>query len=463
VNGSDLKAHFRKPLTKEIHRPRGAILYGDDHRRVGGQSHFRILIKESEWRSLRYICEMSAEKQRHDAFEPIDTPAERRWLLRVLRDETVGGALLLLSGVLAFLIANSGLGDWYQEFRNTKIGFDSIGLNLTVAHWAADAFLAIFFFVAGLELKHEFTHGSLAQRRQAVVPVVAAMAGMVLPALIYVLLVRGESGALNGWAIPVATDIAFALAVLAVAGRGLPLELRAFLLALAVVDDLGAITIIAVFYSDKTDVGYLALTVVLLAAFALMQRLNLTRWYFMVPFALVIWWSTYQSGVHATVAGVAIALLTRLDGKDGESSPASIAEEKVRPISVAIAVPFFAFTAAGVDLRSLGVEAIVEPISLAVIAGLVIGKPLGVLAATYLLTRLTSAKLNENLRWGDLISVGLLAGIGFTVSLLIAELSFIDGSEALVSGKIGILTGSLVSALLAILFLALSKRNRSDR
>ena len=407
-----------------------------------------------------YICAMNTPSERHDAFEPIDTPQERRWLLRVLRDETAGGALLLIAGLVAFFIANSGLGDWYQEFRNTKIGFDAIGLNLTIAHWAADAFLAIFFFVAGLELKHEFTHGSLAQRRQAVVPIVAAIAGMVTPALFYVALARGENGALDGWAIPVATDIAFALAVLAVAGRGLPLELRAFLLALAVVDDLGAITIIAIFYSDKTDITFLGLTILLLALFALMQRRNLTRWYLMVPFALVIWWSTYQSGVHATVAGVAIALLTKLDGKDGKESPATIAEEKVRPISVGIAVPLFAFTAAGVDLRALGAETIVEPISVAVIAGLVLGKPIGVLVATYLLTKFTSAKLNENLRWGDLISVGLLAGIGFTVSLLIAELSFDDGSTALAAGKIGILVGSLISALLAIAFLKFSKRNR---
>lgn len=407
-----------------------------------------------------YICAVNTPENRHDAFEPIDTPQEKRWLLRVLRDETAGGALLLIAGVVAFVIANSELGDWYQDFRNTKIGFEAIGLNLTVAHWAADAFLAIFFFVAGLELKHEFTHGSLAQRRQAVVPIVAAIAGMVVPALVYIAIARGESGALDGWAIPVATDIAFALAVLAVAGRGLPLELRAFLLALAVVDDLGAITIIAVFYSDKTDVAFVALTLVLLALFAFMQRRNLTRWYFMVPFALVIWWSTYQSGVHATVAGVAIALLTKLEGKDGSDSPASIAEAKVRPISVGIAVPLFAFTAAGVDLRALGAEAIVEPISMAVIGGLVLGKPFGVLVATFLLTKFTSAKLNESLRWGDLISVGLLAGIGFTVSLLIAELSFDDGSTALAAGKIGILVGSLISALLAIVFLKLSKRNR---
>ena len=401
---------------------------------------------------------MTGSPSRYDAFEPIDTPREQRWLLRVLRDETFGGGLLLASGLLAFFIANSNLGDWYAEFRATKVGIDAIGLNLTIAHWAADAFLAIFFFVAGLELKHEFTHGSLAQRKQAVVPIIAAISGMIVPALVYVALARGESAALDGWAIPVATDIAFALAVLAVAGRGLPLELRAFLLALAVVDDLGAITIIALFYSEKTDLLFIALTVALLFLYAFLQRKNLTRWYLLVPLALAIWWSTYQSGVHATVAGVLIALLTKLKGKDGRPSPAEIAELRVRPISVGIAVPFFAFTAAGVDLRELGIETISEPISVAVIAGLVIGKPVGVLLATYLLTRFTSAKLNENLKWADLIGVGLLAGIGFTVSLLIAELSFADGSGALAAGKIGILVGSLLSATLAILFLRFSKR-----
>lgn len=411
-------------------------------------------------RPIEYIYPMTNESTRHDAFEPIDTPREQRWLLRVLRDETFGGALLLISGVVAFVIANSNLGDWYEEFRSTKIGFDAIGLNLTVAHWAADAFLAIFFFVAGLELKHEFTHGSLAQRRQAIVPIVAAISGMIVPALVYLAVVRGESGALDGWAIPVATDIAFALAVLAVAGRGLPLELRAFLLALAVVDDLGAITIIALFYSEKTDLLFIALTIALLALYALLQRMGLTSWYLMVPLALVIWWSTYQSGVHATVAGVLIALLTRLKGKNGNSSPAEIAELRIRPISVGIAVPFFAFTAAGVDLRALGVETIAQPISVAVIAGLVVGKPIGVLLATYLLTRFTSAKLNENLKWADLFGVGLLAGIGFTVSLLIAELSFTDGSGALAAGKIGILVGSLISATLAVFFLRVSKGNR---
>jgi Na+:H+ antiporter, NhaA family len=395
------------------------------------------------------------------AFEAIDTEAEERWLTRALKDETFGGSLLLAAGVLALIVANSPAGDWYADLLQTKLGFELIGLKLTVAHWAADGFLAIFFLVAGLELKHELVHGSLSKPRQAMVPIVAAAAGMIFPAVIYVLMVQGNSQALDGWAIPVATDIAFALAVLAVAGRRLPTELRAFLLTLAVVDDLGAITIIAVFYSEDINRNMLFLLVVLLIAYGLLQKFNFTRWYFLVPLGLMIWWATYQSGIHATVAGIAIALLTRIQSREGESqSPGEIAELKVRPISVALAVPLFAFTAAGVDLRELGFfETVGSDISLAVIVGLVIGKPLGVIGSTYLLTKFTSARLNENLKWSDVLAVGLLAGIGFTVSLLIAELSFYTDVTALSAAKVGVLTGSFLSAIVAIVIMQLrSKR-----
>ncbi|MBM3691252.1 MAG: Na+/H+ antiporter NhaA [Actinobacteria bacterium] len=399
------------------------------------------------------------------AFEAIDTPAEERWLSRALKDETFGGALLLAAGVLALIVANSPAGNWYSEFLEIKIGFDAIGLKLSIAHWAADGLLAIFFLVAGLELKHELVHGSLSKVRQAMVPMVAAIAGMIFPALIYFLFLRGNSEALVGWAIPVATDIAFALAVLAVAGRGLPVELRAFLLTLAVVDDLGAITIIAVFYSEDIDRNMLFLTLVLLIIYALLQKFNLTKWYLLVPLGLLIWWATYQSGIHATVAGVAIALLTRVQHREGElQSPAETAEIKVRPISVAIAVPIFAFTAAGVDLRSLGfIDTVGSEIAIAVIFGLVVGKPLGVIGATYLLTRFTSARLNENLRWSDVLSVGLLAGIGFTVSLLITKLSFSNDIELLSDAKVGVLSGSLIAAIIAIFVMRVSAITRDKK
>ena len=396
------------------------------------------------------------------AFEAIDTVEEKRWLSRVLKDETFGGALLLIAGVLALIVANSAAGDWYSDFLELKFGPESIGLNLTVAYWAADALLAIFFLVAGLELKHELVHGSLAKPRQAMVPMVAALAGMATPALVYFLLVRDNAEAVVGWAIPVATDIAFALAVLAVAGRGLPVELRAFLLTLAVVDDLGAITIIAVFYSEDIDRNMLFLTIVLLAIYAILQKVNLTKWYLLVPLGLLIWWATFQSGIHATVAGVAIALLTRVKKNPGETqSPADIAEIKARPISVAIAVPIFAFTAAGVDLRSLGfLDTVGSEISLAIILGLVVGKPLGVLGATYILTKFTKARLNENLTWSDLLAAGLLAGIGFTVSLLITKLSFADDLTLLADAKVGVLTGSFISAVIAVLVMRLRAKRK---
>lgn len=396
------------------------------------------------------------------AFEAIDTPAEQRWLSRALKDETFGGALLLGAGLLAIIIANSFAGDWYAELLETKIGFESIGLKLTVAHWAADGLLAIFFLVAGLELKHELVHGSLSKPRQAMVPIVAALAGMIFPAVIFYMIVRGDSEALVGWAIPVATDIAFALAVLAVAGRGLPTELRAFLLTLAVVDDLGAITIIAVFYSEDIDRNMLFLMVVLLLVYALLQKFNFTKWYLLVPLGLMIWWATYQSGIHATVAGIAIAMLTRVQHREGEeSSPAEITEVKVRPISVAIAVPVFAFTAAGVDLRDLGfVDTVGSQLSLAVIAGLVIGKPLGVIGSTYLLTKFTSARLNDNLRWSDVLAVGLLAGIGFTVSLLITKLSYVENIMLLSEAKVGVLSGSFLSAMIAIAVMRIRARRK---
>lgn len=386
-------------------------------------------------------------------FHEIDQK-EARWLRRVLTDETWGGVFLIVGAVLAFIMANSIWGDWYQSFISTKIGPESLGLRMTVAHWAADALLAIFFLVAGLELKHELVHGSLSKPRQALVPIVAAIAGMVVPAGIFVFTLRDRPEYLVGWAIPMATDIAFALAVLAVAGKHLPASLRAFLLTLAVVDDLGAITVIAIFYTSDLNQTMLLLAVAFSALYAVFQKLNFTRWYFLVPLGIMIWWATYQSGVHATVAGVVIALLTRNQNLPNEKkSPAEIAEHLVRPISVGIAVPIFAFTAAGVDIRGITLSEIGSGISIAIILGLFVGKPIGILVSTYLITKFTRAHLSENLTWNDVTAVGFLAGIGFTVSLLIGELSYETGSVENASAKIGILLASILSAVLAVIFM----------
>ena len=403
---------------------------------------------------------MSAERE--VVLGPV-TDVEGRWLTRAFKDETLGGILLLTSAAIAMVVANSYFSAGYSEILQRKLSIGFLDLNLSVLHWVSDGLLAIFFLVAGLELKHELVHGSLAKPSQALVPLVAAVAGMVLPILIYTLLVRGNAEAAKGWAIPMATDIAFALAVLAIAGRSLPTELRAFLLTVAVIDDVGAISVIAIFYSNKTDIVMLALTLALLILYWIAQRFDVARWYIAIPLGLAIWWATYQSGVHATVAGVAIALLTKNKTHIfGEKSPAEIAEKFFRPISVVLVIPLFAFASAGVDVRDFGLsQTISSPISVAIIVALFVGKTLGIFGGTYLVTRLTRASLNPALRWSDILAIGLLAGIGFTVSLLIAELSYADSQTLLADAKVGILAASLLASLCAVI--ALRLRTRSVR
>jgi NhaA family Na+:H+ antiporter len=403
---------------------------------------------------------MSAERE--VVLGPV-TDVEGRWLTRAFKDETLGGILLLTSAAIAMVVANSYFSAGYSEILQRKLNIGFLDLNLSVLHWVSDGLLAIFFLVAGLELKHELVHGSLAKPSQALVPLVAAVAGMVLPILIYTLLVRGNAEAAKGWAIPMATDIAFALAVLAIAGRSLPTELRAFLLTVAVIDDVGAISVIAIFYSNKTDIAMLALTLALLILYWIAQRFDVARWYIAIPLGLAIWWATYQSGVHATVAGVAIALLTKNKTHIfGEKSPAEIAEKFFRPISVVLVIPLFAFASAGVDVRDFGLsQTISSPISVAIIVALFVGKTVGIFGGTYLVTRLTRASLNPALRWSDILAIGLLAGIGFTVSLLIAELSYADSQTLIADAKVGILAASLLASLCAVI--ALRLRTRSVR
>ena len=386
---------------------------------------------------------------------------DERWIKDALKDETFAGSLLMISAFIAVIVANSSLSDWYFNFLSQKVEIPFLSLNLTIAHWVSDGLLAIFFFIAGLELKHELVHGSLSNKSQAIVPVVAAIAGMAIPVLIFTTLLRGDSQALEGWAIPMATDIAFALAVLAIAGRKLPTEIRAFLLTVAVVDDLGAISIIAIFYSEKFNVIYLLLTLLFLFIFWLLHRLNKAHLLVALPLALVVWWAMYKSGVHATVSGVALALLVPNKPRVAEAmSTAERCEAKVHPISILLVLPLFAFVAAGVDIRDTGViEGITSPVASAIIFALVIGKFLGIVGATYLFTRFTRASLNENLKWSDVSAIGLLAGIGFTVSLLIVELSYED-SQLLEDAKVGVLAASLVASLLAVALLRIRSRKQ---
>jgi Na+:H+ antiporter, NhaA family len=371
-------------------------------------------------------------------------PRESQFVARALRQETVGGVLLLIAAVVALGWANSSWSDAYATFQHASVG------PLDLEHWAADGGLAIFFFLAGLELKRELTVGSLSRAADALVPVAAAVAGMALPALLYIAITAGHAST-DGWAIPMATDIAFALAVLAVVGRSLPTALRAFLLTLAVVDDLGAIAVIATVFTDDIHVLPLVGALVLLVGYAFLQRARVTTPLVYVPIALGAWWLVHESGVHATIAGVTLGLLTRVrPDPDEDESPAERLEHHIRPVSAGLAVPFFALMGAGVEVRG-GSDLWSDRIVIGIVVGLVAGKAIGVLGGAWIVTRLTRAELAAEISWPDVASVSVLAGIGFTVSLLISDLAF--SGQTVDDAKTAVLVGSLIAGVLAAVLL----------
>ncbi|MGW2267836.1 Na+/H+ antiporter NhaA [Streptomyces koyangensis] len=379
---------------------------------------------------------------------------ERLRLADALRTETVGGMLLLAAAVAALIWANTGSGS-YTAVRDFHLGPASLGLDLSIGHWAADGLLAVFFFVAGVELKRELVAGELRDPRRALLPVVAAVCGMIAPALVYVVVNVAGGGALTGWAVPTATDIAFALAVLAVLGTSLPSALRAFLLTLAVVDDLFAILIIAVFFTSDLNFPALGGAVAGLALFWFLLRTGVRGWYVYVPLALTIWALMYNSGIHATIAGVAMGLMLRCTTREGEEhSPGERVEHLVRPLSAGLAVPLFALFAAGVAVSGEALADIfTRPETLGVVLGLVVGKALGIFGGTWLTARFTRASLSDDLAWPDIFAVATLAGIGFTVSLLIGELAFADDAGLADEIKASVLVGSLSATLLAAVLL----------
>jgi NhaA family Na+:H+ antiporter len=374
----------------------------------------------------------------------------------ILRKETVGGMLLLAAAGVALGWANSPWSHAYRAVSEFAIGPESLHLRLSMSAWAADGLLAIFFFVVGLELKREFVAGDLRDPARAALPIAAAVGGMIIPASIFIgiNLAAGHPENLSGWATPTATDIAFALAVLAVLSTHLPTALRTFLLTLAVVDDLLAIIAIAVFYTDHLSPGPLAAALIPGGMFAVAVQRGVHRWWLLVPLAAATWGLVHASGVHATVAGVLLGFTVPVLGRFGHPT-AELFEHTLRPVSAGFAVPVFAFFAAGVTLgrwSGLG-DAILRPITLGVLAGLVIGKPLGVWLTAFLLAKFTHATLGDDLAWRDVLGVALLAGIGFTVSLLIGELAFGHGTASAAEVKIGVLCGSVTAGLLATVVL----------
>nr|WP_221203929.1 Na+/H+ antiporter NhaA [Modestobacter versicolor] len=388
-------------------------------------------------------------------------------IAELLRRETVGGVLLIVGAAIALVWANSPWSAAYEALRDTRVGPSALHLDLTLGTWAADGLLAVFFFVVGLELKREFVAGDLREPRRAVLPVAAAVGGMIVPAVLFVLVNLGTGdGALRGWAIPTATDIAFALAVLAVISTHLPTALRTFLLTLAVVDDLLAITVIALFYTASLSVTPLLLALLPLAVFGFLVQKRIRSWWLLVPLALITWVLMHESGVHATVAGVLLAFtvpVVRSEAAGGPDAGPGLAEHlehRIRPLSAGIAVPVFAFFAAGVTVGGFSglAESLSDPVAIGIVVGLVAGKTIGISLATWLVSRFTRAQLDESLGWPDVIGLAMLAGIGFTVSLLIGALAYGEGSLRDEHVKVGVLVGTLTAAVLASVLLRLRDR-----
>jgi NhaA family Na+:H+ antiporter len=384
--------------------------------------------------------------------------------------------MLLGATLLALVLANTGAAGFYNSVRDFSFGPESLHLNLSVGAWAADGLLAIFFFVVGLELKEEFVAGKLRNMRTAVVPIAAAAGGVAVPALIYVIInLRSGADALQGWAIPAATDIAFAVAVIAVVGRHLPPALRTFLLTLAVVDDLLAISIIAIFYTDDIAFVPLTLAILPLAAFAFAVQRGVRAWWILIPLGVTTWALVHASGIHATVAGVLLGFMvpviaskrarvkagTDAAGRQLYDGLAAHFADRWSVVSTAVAVPLFAFFSAGVTVGGLSglVESFQDTIALGIVAGLVLGKVIGITTTTYLVTRLPGLRIDPSIKWVDMIGMAFVAGIGFTVSLLVGELSFGVGSESDNHVKVGVLAGSLLAATVGGVILSLRDRH----
>ncbi|MBL3686526.1 Na+/H+ antiporter NhaA [Leucobacter zeae] len=386
---------------------------------------------------------------------------------RLLRAEVVGGLIVIAAALVGFIAANSPITEHYFALRDTRIGPESLHLDLSIGAWASDGLLAIFFFMVGLELKREFVDGALRRFSTAIVPVAAAFGGVAVPALIYAGINAGGPGA-HGWAVPTATDIAFAVAILGLIAPRIPPALRMFLLTLAVVDDFIAIAIIAVFYTDEVDLTALALAAIPIAVYAVVARRYAARiatspwapWLILLPLGIIAWALFHASGIHATIAGVALAFTVPVSGRGG-TQLAEVLEHRFRPLSTGIAVPVFAFFAAGVAIGGDS-RFPFDPIAIGVMAGLVIGKPLGIALTTWLLTRFTRAELDPAVRWRELIGVGALAGVGFTVALLVTELSFADEADA-DTARLAVMAGSLIAVVLAAAFLMRPASSRATR
>ena len=371
-----------------------------------------------------------------------------KWFFRL---EAASGLVLLFSAIIALIISNSDLSSTYFNILNSylKLGIGIFSLKLSVLHWINDVLMAIFFFLVSLEIKREFIQGELSNPKQALLPIVAAVGGMVVPALIYIAINFKDPVTLKGWAIPSATDIAFSLGVLSLLGKRVPLSLKVFLTALAIIDDLGAIVIIAFFYSGEVQYFYLLLMLGCLIILLILNRFNVRNF---IPYLIVgifLWEFTHVSGIHATIAGVLLALTIPHKSSDNKHSDSLLLklEHAISPYVAFGIMPIFAFANAGVSLEGVTFASLMNPVPLGILCGLFFGKQIGVFIFSYISIKLNFAEMPNNSDWLKLYGVGILTGIGFTMSLFVGNLAFADATTHTDGVKIGVLLGSLLSTV----------------
>jgi NhaA family Na+:H+ antiporter len=374
--------------------------------------------------------------------------------------ESASGLVLLFSAAIALIISNSDFANLYFDTLNTyfAVGIASFKLKLSVLHWINDVLMTIFFFLVSLEIKREMVQGELSNPKQALLPIIAAVGGMLVPALIYVFININSPDTIKGWAIPSATDIAFSLGVLSLLGKRVPLSLKIFLTALAIIDDLGAIVIIAFFYSGNIQVTYLILMGLALVVLIFFNRFNIKIFLPYLIVGILLWDFTHQSGIHATISGVLLALLIPHNTKEKSKSLLLKLEHSIAPYVAFGIMPLFAFANAGVSLEGLGLSTLLNPVPLGIVCGLFFGKQIGVFFFSYVSVKMGLAQMPNQSTWTNLYAVGILTGIGFTMSLFVGNLAFADAKSNLDGVKIGVLVGSLLSTLVGYFLLKASTK-----
>ena len=382
-----------------------------------------------------------------------------KWFFKL---EAASGLVLLISAAIALIISNSNFSSLYFETLHSYlfIGINNIGLKMSLHHWINDALMAVFFFFVTLEIKREFINGELSSPKQALLPIIAAIGGMLVPALIYIYINFGNGDTINGWAIPSATDIAFSLGVLSLLGSRVPISLKVFLTALAIIDDLGAIIIIAFFYAGDLSIQYLSLLLLTFIALLILNKSGVKKFLPYLILGLILWFFTYQSGVHATISGVLLATVIPHRKKNEEYSLLTKIEHNISSYVAFGIMPLFALANAGVSLDGINLESLLSPVPLGIVLGLFVGKQIGVFLFSIIAIKLKIAQMPNNANWMSFYGVGILAGIGFTMSLFIGNLAFVENIEYIDGVKIGVLTGSLLSTLIGYGLLLLTTKNR---